>query len=963
MSQESPKQFLSQRFLSPVSLLPGTKIRHGEFGEGVITGSASSGYVTVFFRSIGEKQVGVETLFPATDTFDAIVESMQTVSPDALQRLLLMLEAYQLPLMESAATLTSAKVDLLPHQIVLVHHIANAKPKRFLVADEVGLGKTIETALILRELASRGELERAIMIVPAGLIDNWQRELNDVFNLDFEVFGSEGDVTDRRTNTFVTHNRLIASIDTLKRPARLKKLLAAPPWDLVVFDEAHHLTVTRMGGKVKKTENFRLAEAISVHCRDILFLSATPHQGDHFRFWMLINLLNSGLFENETDMVDNRYRLNAVVIRRTKADACAQDGSPLFLRRMVQTESFALTEKEKSFYNALLEYLRDGYNLATAQGNKGRALGFIMTVFQKIAASSFAAIRSTLRRRLLMLTVQEALRRDELLDIDGRNNAYDEAREYIRVIYNIPESIIGNAEIEQMLSDIKYKILKKSEAAYRFAENATDTDSEYQAEAGENAALLITTMMLPEERKRIKSLLTDFPVDIESKTLKLISALRQIWAQNSVEKIVIFATYLGTVDTIKQELDKAFPNAGVDILKGGDHGAKTAAQKRFKRKDGPKVLVCTAAGREGINLQVAHILFNYDLPWNPMDLEQRIGRIHRYGQESTAQVYNLVAADTIEGQIYLLLEAKLVEIATAVGKVDENGQVAEDLRTQVLGQLSGALSYDRLYQNAITDLAMQRTRQELEVAMSNANLARKVVFELFQDLEQFNIGDYKKFDDQGQGMRRLIAFLSASSKFLGWNFNQVSDTIFSLVRPGETAISFTKDRDTAVQNEQIQLIGLEHPIVKQITDRFIGGNVVPNKALYGKVDTLVGSGLLTYWSVNTVSKEGFNSNHIIKIGIDRKGNRAAWIESASESIGSMFPASTSFDIPTFAGKPTSADIPTSASTWKILAKENKSKLQEYLHRELIYKGLVGEGVSYSAVPIAMFAMEQTGERQ
>ena len=152
-----------------------------------------------------------------------------------------------LPIMESAAALTSARIDLLPHQVVLTHRIATASPRRFLIADEVGLGKTIETALILRELASRGELNAALMVVPAGLVNNWHRELNEVFHLDFEVFGSEGDVTDRKTNAFAKHDRLIASIDTLKRPARIKRLLEAPPWDLVVFDEAHHLTAYRNG--------------------------------------------------------------------------------------------------------------------------------------------------------------------------------------------------------------------------------------------------------------------------------------------------------------------------------------------------------------------------------------------------------------------------------------------------------------------------------------------------------------------------------------------------------------------------------------------------------------------------------------------------------------------------------------------------------------------------------------------
>ena len=162
----------------------------------------------------------------------------------------------------------------------------------------MGLGKTIETALILRELASRGELTRALMVVPAGLVNNWHRELNEVFNLDFEVFGSEGDITDRKTNAFAKHDRLIASIDTLKRPARIKRLLDAPRWDLVVFDEAHHLTAYKTGGKVRKTENYKLAEALKDHSRDLVLLSATPHQGNHFQFWMLAQLLNPTLFRS-----------------------------------------------------------------------------------------------------------------------------------------------------------------------------------------------------------------------------------------------------------------------------------------------------------------------------------------------------------------------------------------------------------------------------------------------------------------------------------------------------------------------------------------------------------------------------------------------------------------------------------------------------------------------------------------
>jgi superfamily II DNA or RNA helicase len=865
---------MSQEYLK---IKPGLKVNHPELGEGVVISIEQSGYVTAFFRSVGERQVSIDSLQKAADLFDQIVQKMVPVTPEKIDRLWLSLEAEEIPLMESAAILTSAKVDLLPHQVVLVHRIANARPKRFLIADEVGLGKTIEAALILRELASRGELQRALMIVPAGLVDNWRRELNEVFNLDFEVFGSEGDVTDRKSNTFAKHHRLIASIDTLKRPARIKKILEAPPWDLVVFDEAHHLSVYRNGKKVKKTDNFRLAEAIRDHCRDLILMSATPHQGDHFRFWGLINLLNPDLFEDYEDMINNRYRLNAVVIRRTKADACAQDGSPLFLRRVVHTESFNLSEKEKVFYNALLDYLRDGYNLAAQQGGKGRALGFIMTIFQKIAASSFAAIYSTLQRRLLMLTIQEGIVRDELLDVDGRDQMFAEARQIIHQIYSLPHDQIGMAQADQILANTKYQLLKKRNEAESFVTNADSySDSEYVADTGEESAVMLVSIALPEERQRIIDLLFQFPEGIESKTKMLVHALQQIWKQSPDEKVVIFATYLGTVEAIKKQLDAVFPGKGVDVLKGGDHGAKTAAQKRFRRKDGPKILVCTAAGREGINLQFAGILFNYDLPWNPMDLEQRIGRIHRYGQKSTSQVYNLVAADTIEGEIFLLLEEKLDEIAKTLGKIDEHGQIAEDLRIQVLGQLGSTLSYDRLYQEAISDPALKRTRQELEVAMDNANKARLYVFELFQDLDRFNLGDYQKFDDQGRGMKRLVDFVARAASGLDWKFTLKNDATWELVRKDESSILFTTERDLALQDDKLQLIGLEHPVISKMLNQYT--ELEPGfRAIAGKMNGITGSGLLTIWKVTVQGKDGQTNLKIVTIGLSKDGSRAPWL--------------------------------------------------------------------------------------
>ena len=182
-----------------------------------------------------------------------------------------------------------------------------------------------------------------------------------------------------------------------------------------------------------------------------------------------------------------------------------------------------------------------------------------------------------------------------------------------------------------------------------------------------------------------------------------------------------------------------------------------------------------------------------------MDLEQRIGRIHRYGQAHTAQVYNLVSADTIEGQIFLLLEEKLLEIAKTLGKVDESGQVAEDLRGQILGQLSERLSYDKLYQDAVRDPRLVRTRQELEVAVENATTARQVVWELFQDLEGFRLDDYKKMDDRGEGMARLMRYVHRSLASKGQKCVPISDKQFEIVQDSQTRLRITTSRDAAMQ--------------------------------------------------------------------------------------------------------------------------------------------------------------------
>jgi superfamily II DNA or RNA helicase len=902
-------------------LEPGSRVTHQDFGQGVVISSAD-GYARVFFQ-IGERQLPVTSLEAILGHNETVVANTSADEHRA-DNVWLSWQAHELPLLDSASSLTSAKIDLLPHQVVLTHQVAIASPRRFLIGDEVGLGKTIETALILRELASRGELNRALIVVPAGLVNNWHRELNEVFNLNFEVFGREGDVSDRRTNAFARHNLLIASIDTLKRKTRVRKLLDAPRWDLVVFDEAQHLTAYKSGGKTKKTENYKLAEVLRDHSRDLLLLSATPHQGDHFRFWKLIQLLDPTLFKNEQEMVEERHRLNPYVFRRTKADACRADGGTLFARRWVHTETFVMSDHERRFYHALNEYLADGFALAKRQGGKGRALGFVMTIFQKIAASSFAAVHRTLRRRLLALTVQEGLMHDGSLDIESRNQAFDEARDLIRTEFAINEGRMAEFEIDRVLNDLKRRLLKKmNEDELALASN--EFSSELETAAAEDAAMNAVAYALPEERFRIKSLLQIFPQMRETKVEKLLAALGTLWQQNPNERVVIFATYLGTVEMLSEQIEHAYPGQGVVVLKGGDHGSKLAAERRFKQSDGPRVMICTAAGREGINLQHSRILFNFDLPWNPMDVEQRIGRIHRYGQQDTAQVYNLVLGDTIEGKIFLLLDEKLEDIAKAVGKVDEHGEIGEDLRAQILGQLSERINYQQLYATALQDPELKRTRLELNAAMDNAAAAKDAVFELFQDLDRFSLDDYAPLADTSEAMQRLIEFLTKASSPMGYRFEKGVEGKFSLYDSRHQQVgTFVSDREDAANDDSVELLGLDHPLISEML-KFWSNQ--PPENLGVAVSSLDGQiGAIGLWLVETHNDKGQTLRHVIKLAINQDGDR---VPSWERQLGQI--------------------LAQPASHRNSTGNEKLLELMEgVLEREIRHRGAAAQGQPYSA---------------
>jgi len=749
---------------------------------------------------------------------------------DPVEDFLLKQLAYRLPLANAGGELSNSRTDLLPHQILLTHDVVARQRRRLLVADEVGLGKTIETGMVIRELVSRGQARRILIVCPAGLVSNWQSELSDSFRLHFEVLGH--DFTDRNPTVWETHDRVIASIDTLKQPLRVARLKAAPHWDLIVVDEAHHLSRTRYGRRVHITQNYKLADALRTLTRDMIFLSATPHQGDAYQFWSLIQLLDDSLFEDEEALLNHRGLLNRVMVRRTKREVTNARGEPIFMRRQVTTQSFVMATRERRFYDRLTEYLREGYDAAglgqVKTTSQQRAVGFVMTTFQKIMSSSPRAIRQALRRRLMVLLLRELMELERQVAQQGPRSRLatrivtlqDELRRLAITIQELAPSPSRDAEADAYVSRMKQQLARKQER--EITHWALDGD-----EMGDEALFLAETD-IPDEASKVRELLTLVPEGTDRKFDTLVRAIEQLRRENPGEKFIIFSQYLETIFYLQEELGRLYDPGKIVVIRGGPLEAKIAAMEAFWEPDGAQFLLSTSAGGDGIHLQVGRALFNYDLPWNPMAVEQRIGRVHRYGQHDTVQVYNLVAEDTVEERIYRLLEQKLREIAQAIGKVDPvTGEVVEDFRSEVLGFLGASPNYQNLYRKALVDRDYRRTEREIAEAIELARQASEALRNLTQDLDTFNLEHYRQLrgeltlDDLHvfveRGILRLGGAIWPEEDLFRIEVPEVLCGYPDVARRYQHA---TFNRPMAMRRRRAQLLGLGHPLVDALVEHF-----------------------------------------------------------------------------------------------------------------------------------------------
>ncbi|NLX24431.1 MAG: DEAD/DEAH box helicase [Lentisphaerae bacterium] len=796
---------------------------------------------------------------------------------DSPEDFLLKQLAFQMPLHNTGGQLSNSRTDLLPHQILLTRDVVRSDRRRFLIADEVGLGKTIEAGMIIRELVARNEAQRILIICPAGLIKNWQNELRDAFRLPFEVLGL--DFNDYGPASWEMHNRVIASIDALKRPVRMDRLLAAPRWDMVIIDEAHHLSRTRYGTKIQATLNYKLADALRTHTRDYLFLSATPHQGDPFQFWSLVSLLDEHLFDSPESIAEHRGLLNRIMFRRTKREVTNSRGEPIFMRRQVQSQIFDQAARERLFYDRLTEYLREGYNAAgigeKRTTSKQRAIGFVMATFQKIMSSSPRAIKQALRRRLMVLLMRH------MLDLEQKRkksssgtlaekilNLQDEIRALAEQIVETRRDLGDGSDADGLVNLIRQRVTRSM-----MEETSWALDGDEEGDEG-----IFADADIPDEAEKVRELIKLVPDGADRKFITLTRAIDDLRRQSKDERFVIFTQYLETLAFLRDELAKTYGLDQIAIIRGGPLDEKIAAVERFWSSDGARFLISTSAGGEGINLQVGRILFNYDLPWNPMAVEQRIGRIHRYGQQDTCQVYNLVARGTVEEQIYGILETKLGEIARTIGKIDpETGKPLEDFRSEVLGFLGSSPNYQALYMKALVDKDFKRTEREIEQALNNAKEACKTISSLTQDLTPFNLQDYLQIEGRvtlgdlkewaEHGILRLGgSFLPHEEAFKV----EVPEELQNIRGVSARYAAVTFDRQAAMRKKRVELMGIGHPLVDALL------SYQQSSSFQGEVTCLPGSGsagpALIIRALVTIEAEAKHAHREVKvIQIDKQG--------------------------------------------------------------------------------------------
>ena len=753
-------------------------------------------------------------------------ERMRDGEFDASWRFDLRTRAARLLVCNRDGQLGNARTDLLPHQISVAHKVVSSPRRRYLIADEVGLGKTVETGMILYALRQRGQANRVLIVPPAGLTLQWQEEMEDKFGLKFAVYREDVN----GPLAFDQMDYLIASVDTLKLDRPMKKgrgdghktlLLGSRDWDVIIFDEAHKLSAkTWSEKKTDKTLNYRLAEDLQERCKALILLTATPHQGDESKFQNLVSLLDPNVDFEESASASNgngSVPFTDLILRNRKSRVTDADGKPIFKGMDIHPIRVSLLDNgERGFHTKLESYLRDGYGFADQdpKDTKHKAIGFVMTTFQKLAASSTKAIKKALESRVANLQAAAQKRENEnTTEYDARHEGEHETRQAVQV----REAFIQTEVI--MLEEL---------LAMDVPEDAKET----------------------ELRRVIDSVSTDTPD----------------------QPVLIFTEYLATQDFIVELLEETYGEGCTRVIRGGmSISEKKRSISDFRDKPHVRFLVSTEAGGEGINLQFAHVMINYDLPWNPFRLAQRYGRLYRYGQDRRVQVFNFQNAGTIEDKVRQYLEDKTSTAAERLSGV--TGETPAEIEEGLLGLFEEHLNYEKIYRDGLAKGDVKPSQKEIDAAVKKAEKAYEIAYaNLFsKDIAPFNPDRFKREVQSPLTLEDVRAFVLEFVRREGRRVTELGDDMFEFLLPdclkGGTGLKqryekVTFNRTTAIRNSEAEFMAVGHPftdaVLQYCGSADFGG--LAGSQVIEQPHALSGSGALFHFTVKMTKKTSGNES-------------------------------------------------------------------------------------------------------
>lgn len=533
----------------------------------------------------------------------------------------------------------TSSVEPLPHQISAVYQeMLPRLPLRYVLADDPGAGKTIMTGLFIKELLARGSLKRCMIVSPGSLVEQWQDELFQKFHLHFEILTNDRIESAATGNIFNEVDLCICRLDKLARNDEIQEKLKASEWDLIVCDEAHKMSATVWGGEVKYTRRFQLGRLLSNITKNFLLLTATPHNGKEEDFHLFLSLIDPDRFEGIHGNSQQAVDVSDVMRRLVKEELLKFDGTPLFPERIAYTVNYDLSDEEARLYAAVTEYVQEEFNRADNLNNERKStVGFALTILQRRLASSPEAIYQSLRRRRERLEHRLAEERLGKRAADLAEN-YDE----------LDDDDLPPDEQEEM----EEKIVDHASAAATIAELEAEIKTLKYLEQMANQVRISGVDRKWEELSRLLQ-------DNE----------KMFGTNGQREKLIIFTEHKDTLNYLTNKIRSLLGSEeSVITIHGGMlRDERRKAEQLFRQDIGVRVLVATDAAGEGINLQRAHLMINYDLPWNPNRLEQRFGRIHRIGQTEVCHLWNLVANETREGFVFQRLFQKLEEERQALG--------------------------------------------------------------------------------------------------------------------------------------------------------------------------------------------------------------------------------------------------------------------------------------------------------